>query len=134
MTTKTPRFEILPDGIVRDTTTGLEWSHDDVAAIAVPWANADAACRDLRLGGHDDWRLPTRTELFALVDETRVQPAIDIEAFPNCKSSWYWTGTPHAASPAACAWFVGFGSGLAGSGDRGNYLRVRAVRGPSRQF
>jgi hypothetical protein len=127
------RFQAA-DGIVTDTHTGLQWSQEDTTAKAVPWAAAEAACRALRLGGHDDWRLPTRTELLTLVDDTRHEPAIDTEAFPACKSEWYWTGTPYAPSPAAFAWLVCFGSGSASGFHRDGYNRVRAVRGPARQF
>lgn len=127
------RFTVLPGGIVRDNATGLEWTQDDVTETGVTHADAEMAVAACRIGGHDDWRLPTRLELFALVDETRYRPAIDTDAFPSCKNDWYWTSTPHAASPSEFAWVVNFSYGYADSGHRGAPLRVRAVRASSRQ-
>lgn len=133
-----PRFEkITPTPppkheIVRDALTGLEWQ-------AIPfdgrmtWADAEKACRALRLGGHDDWRLPTRAELLSIVEDTRHNPAIDIDAFPGTPSEWFWTATPYAGDPKSYAWVVDFGYGSSGLDGRGGSGRVRAVRGPARQ-
>ena len=132
-----PRFQkIVPTPppvheTVVDTTTGLEWQ-------AIPFADsmkhADAvqACAELRLGGHDDWRLPTRTELLTLVDDTRCSPAIDTDAFPNTPNTWFWTSTAYAGDKDY-AWVVGFDAGRSSFSDRGSSGRVRAVRGPARQ-
>src|SRR5262245_10302592 len=130
---KSPRFEkIIPvpppkHEIVRDNVTGLEWQ-------AIPfdkrmtWAEAEKACAALRLGGHDDWRLPTRAELLTLVDDTRHNPAIDTDAFPGTPSEWFWTATPYAADPKSYAWVVYFDGGNSDDGYRGGGYRVRAVR------
>ncbi|MHC6216791.1 Lcl C-terminal domain-containing protein [Stenotrophomonas acidaminiphila] len=132
-----PRFQkIVPTPppvheTVLDTSTGLEWQ-------AIPFADsmkhADAvqACAELRLGGHDDWRLPTRAELLTLVDDTRYSPAIDTDAFPNTPNTWFWTSTAYAGDKD-CAWFVGFDLGGSAFGGRDSHGRVRAVRGPARQ-
>jgi hypothetical protein len=135
---KQSRFEkIIPvpppkHEIVRDNTTGLEWQ-------AIPfdkrmtWKDADKACRVLRLGGHEDWRLPTRAELLTLVDDTRVSPAIDTDAFPGTPEEWFWTATPYAGNPDTYAWVVYFDGGYSSISNRGYSDRVRAVRGPARQ-
>jgi hypothetical protein len=111
--------------IVRDSVTGLEWQ-----AVAfdkkMTWKEAEKACRDLRLGGHSDWRLPTRVELLTLVDDTRFNPAIDTDAFPNTPSDWFWTSTPYAPNPTDYAWVVDFGGGGSLNVNRGSYNRVRA--------
>ncbi len=132
-----PRFQkIVPTPppvheTVLDTSTGLEWQ-------AIPFAesmkHADAvqACAELRLGGHDDWRLPTRAELLSLVDDTSYSPAIDTDAFPDAPSAWFWTSTPYARDDSY-AWIVHFGLGNSNIRGRDNGSRVRAVRGPARQ-
>jgi hypothetical protein len=114
--------------IVRDTTTGLEWA---VATFEkrMDHEQAEQACRDLRLGDHEDWRLPTAHELFGIVDLSRYSPAIDTAAFPGTKSNWYWTSSPGASAPD-CAWLVGFYGGGVGLYGRGSAAFVRAVRGP----
>jgi hypothetical protein len=118
--------------ITRDSETGLEWQTVPFAN-SIKWKDADEACKALRLGGHDDWRLPTRAELLTLVDDTKHDPAIDTEAFPSTPSAWFWTSTPYAGDPDAYAWVVYFGYGYSGISYRGLSYRVRAVRGPARQ-
>jgi hypothetical protein len=123
-------FEIRDD-VVIDLARGLMWSRADVVPKGCNHATAEKACRELRLHGFDDWRLPTRAELLTLVDDTRHEPAIDTAAFPSCKSNWYWTSTPCAWS-SGCAWFVSFGYGYASLAPRGNgYAHARAVRSVS---
>jgi hypothetical protein len=130
--TNTARFIDNNDGTVTDNTTGLMWSKDNVGNGELNHAAATKACADLKLAGHSNWRLPTRAELLTLVDDTRHQPAIDVGAFPSCKSGWYWSSTA-AARNAACAWLVNFDGGYAGSGSRGYKAFVRAVRVPAGQ-
>jgi hypothetical protein len=130
--TNTARFIDNGDGTVTDSTTGLMWSKDNVGDSELNHADATKACADLKLAGHSDWRLPTRAELLTLVDDTRHQPAIDVGAFPSCKSGWYWSATA-AAWNAACAWLVHFDHGAAYDANRSSKAFVRAVRVPAGQ-
>jgi hypothetical protein len=98
----------------------------------VDHATAEQQCTALTAGGHADWRLPTVEELFALADRTREDPAIDTDAFPDTKPSWYWSSTITAWN-AACAWFVSFYDGYASGSGRGLKAFVRAVRVPAGQ-
>lgn len=116
---------------VLDTSTGLEWQAIPFAE-SMTHAAAAKACAELRLGGHDDWRLPTRAELLTLVDDTRYSPAIDTDAFPDTPNTWFWTSTGYAGDKAY-AWVVDFGDGNSYIDRRADYHRVRAVRGPARQ-
>jgi len=90
-------------------------------------ADCDKACRELRLLGHDDWRLPTRIELAALVDDSRHEPAIDTSLFPGALPRWHWTSTPCAWSSAS-AWYVYFGNGHVHYDRRHSYGFALAVR------
>ncbi|MCE4371797.1 DUF1566 domain-containing protein [Xanthomonas hortorum] len=94
---------------VIDATTGLEWSAQPVATN-VSHQTAEQACKALQLGGHHDWRLPTRQELLSLVDLTRHAPAIDTNVFPDFPSEWFWTSDLCAWSSAS-AWSVNFNGG-----------------------
>ncbi|MBT0961166.1 Lcl C-terminal domain-containing protein [Denitromonas iodatirespirans] len=55
------------DGTLSDRVTGLMWQQGHNAQRR-DFPSAQAACTALRLGGHDDWRLPNITELFSLAD------------------------------------------------------------------
>jgi len=115
---------------VIDHSTGLTWavkSIGDSDGDPMSQADCEKACRELRLLGHDDWRPPTRSELAALVDDTRHEPAIDTSLFPGVLSRWHWTSTPCAWSSAS-AWFVDFGGGHVGDLHRGGYGFALAVR------
>ena len=95
---------------VIDHATGLMWavkSIGDKDGDPMSQADCEKACSELRLLGHDDWRLPTRAELSALVDDTCHEPAIDTSLFPGVLPRWHWTSTPCAWSSAS-AWFVYF--------------------------
>ncbi|UZW62725.1 DUF1566 domain-containing protein [Lysobacter enzymogenes] len=69
----------------------LEWSNTLCAGERVDYAAAEKACTELGEG----WRLPTRVELLSLVDDTRYDPAIDTERFPDTRSGAYWAGTEY---------------------------------------
>ncbi|MGY6086072.1 Lcl C-terminal domain-containing protein [Stenotrophomonas sp. SM006] len=115
---------------VIDHATGLMWavkSIGDSDGDPMSQADCDRACRELRLLGHDDWRLPTRIELAALVDDTRHEPAIDTSLFPGALPRWHWTSTPCAWSSAS-AWSVGFNLGSASTSHRSSSGFALAVR------
>ncbi|QHG87962.1 DUF1566 domain-containing protein [Xanthomonas sp. NCPPB 1638] len=126
--TQQPRFTQTHGGVltVIDATTGLEWSATPVAKNVSHHA-ADTACATLELGGHRDWRLPTRQELLSLVDLTRHNPAIDTTVFPGFPSAWFWTSDLCAWSSAS-AWYVYFDSGSAVNGRRDSFGFALAVR------
>ncbi len=117
---------------VIDHSTGLMWSVESLGSTedADDGISQEACanrCSDLRLLGHADWRLPTRSELAALVDDTRHAPAIDTALFSRVKSRWHWTSTPCAWSSAS-AWGVDFDGGGVGSLRRGHDGFALAVR------
>ena len=68
------------------------------------------------LCGFQDWRLPTRRELFSLADFSRVDPAIPDSAFPSKPTyfnPYYWTSNTNGstASVGISAWAMGITTG-----------------------
>ncbi len=104
------------------------WSAEDVTPKAVDYKAAEKACNSLQLAGASDWRMPTVEESFVLADRTRYAPAIDIEAFPTCKSEAYWSSSSLADDPKVYAWVVHFLYGHSYDYHRSGRARVRAVR------
>jgi len=120
-----PRYTAGED-VVTDNTTGLMWTRYDVTTKRVNWADAKKATVAAKVGGYDDWRLPTIQELLSLVDYSRSEPAID--PIFGCQPSWYWTGTPLASSPSDLAWLVRFYLGNSSWLTQLSEGFVRAVR------
>ncbi len=115
---------------VIDHATGLMWavkSIGDSDGDPMSQADCEKACSELRLLGYDDWGMPTRAELAALVDDTRHEPAIDTSLFPGVLPRWHWTSTPCAWSSGS-AWFVYFNYGDVSDGPRGGDGFALAVR------
>lgn len=126
-TPNTPRFIDNGDGTVTLPALGLMFTQATITDRDVTQHQAVELCRELRTAGHDDWRLPSAQELFALVDHSRHNPAIDTAFFPDTKPDWYWTSTECAWSPVH-AWYVSFYSGNCDYDYRDDLGLVRAVR------
>jgi len=128
------RYQSDAAGLVLDNTTGLTWQQP-VDAGVYAWADAKTYCAGLGAG----WRLPSLTELQSIVDDTKMSPSIDREAFPNTPALAFWSSSSYTAAgltgalPSEAAWIVGFKDGSA-TGDEVAYyvgaqgLRVRCVR------
>ena len=114
------------DGTVTDVATGLMWQQQDDGIIR-DHADAITFCQNLSLAGHADWRLPNVKELTSLVDYRQSSPAIDVAAFPNTSSSFYWSASSRASSSSS-AWVVNFDVGNVSSNDETSNNFVRCVR------
>ena len=132
-------FQVSQQGTVLDAGSHLEWAPDPGEDMTS--ADAGEYARNLSLGGHNDWRLPTRAELARLHDpKARSSPAIPA-AF-QLGYEMVWTSELTTCRGAQTRWAVYFGEGdptvygcgeMQGGGyyDRppGRVARVLAVRG-----
>ena len=76
------------------------------------WSEATNMCKQLRLGGFSDWRLPTQGELSILYNERHV-----IGGFETLNNTRYWSSTSHGAGGFyACMNFT--------TGQMGNHLNM----------
>jgi len=62
-------------GVWTDPSTGLMWAGKDNGKD-VRWKGAVKYCRNLRLAGYSDWRLPTLAELEAIYDRNANVPGL----------------------------------------------------------
>lgn len=129
------RFVDNHDGTVTDSVTGLQWqqatadNNGDGTPDTMDWENALAYAEDLRLAGHDDWRLPNDNELTSIVDYSRSSPSIDIAAFPGTKRWKYWSSTT-SERYYDYAWSITFEEGFEFSDKKSeDKSYVRSVRG-----
>ena len=68
------------DGTVTDLNTGLMWQKDP--GDKVTFDEAVRGVDTLRLGGHDDWRVPTIKELYTLIDFRGGSGRTEAESIP----------------------------------------------------
>ena len=136
-TTPASRFLKHGNGTVTDTVSGLMWAQcaEGLSGSACTvgeaanftWEEALIRARDSGLAGYTDWRLPNLKELFSMVEERCVDPAINLAVFPNTPASYFWSASPSADS-SNFTWIVGFMNGGADYRSRYNYSQVRLVR------
>jgi len=67
-----PQYKDNGDGTISDLVTGLMWQKRPGEKMT--FSQAVAGASRCRLGGHDDWRLPTIKELYSLVLFTGTDP------------------------------------------------------------
>jgi hypothetical protein len=104
-------------------TVGSATTHTWQAALQlVTTANTN------KIAGYNDWRLPNINELTSLTALDRYNPAINLTAFPNTPSAYFWSSSPYANN-STNAWLVYFYNGYDNGSNRDNNNHVRLVRG-----
>lgn len=119
------RYVVMADGVV-DAETGLEWQ-STISADGMSWSNATSYCASLAIGA-GGWRLPSATEAATLIDESRVNPALDSTAFPNAPIGVFWTATALPEYSGVYAWTISSGNGAITFFATSQPSRVRCVR------
>ena len=124
------------DGGRLDPNTGVCWQRPR-AGGTYRWQDAIDYCRELSLGDHDDWHLPTRQEFIDMLGGC--DSAVLTGSFGYCNTcanstacsslfgadtSWYWSSTSEGSGRA---WFADFGIGFV-SGSDDTETHVRCVR------
>ena len=96
-------------------------------ATGVAWAAALDAAAEEKFAGYDDWRLPNKNELEAIVEERCASPAINSKVFPATPGDFFWSSSPYSGLSTG-AWSVDFGYGVVTATEKIGLLHVRLVR------
>ncbi len=110
----TPSYQDNGDGTVTDLNTGLMWQQSPErdgnntinAADKLTYNEAVAAATASSLAGYDDWRLPTITELYSLIDFS----GLDVSGYNGTDTS--------GLTPFIDTDYFAFGYGDTGAGER----------------
>jgi antitoxin component YwqK of YwqJK toxin-antitoxin module len=99
---KGPRYEVVGEEII-DRAQGIVWQRD-LAKKSMSFDEAGFYCEALRMGGHDDWRLPTAVEMHGTFAPSIPPPAVlDPKLFSAPEDALLWTRTdddgPWVGSP-----------------------------------
>ena len=120
------QFKDNGDGTITDQATGLTWTRMD-SKQAMNWKEALAYAENLKLAGHDDWRLPNAKELQYIVDYSRspdttgsaaIDPLFQCSSITNEKGQkdypYYWTSTTHmdGPRPGSSGIYIAFGRAM----------------------
>jgi hypothetical protein len=134
------------DGSVHDQDNTYTWSGTSTADDGTVFTTFLATLNQSNFAGHNDWRLPSRTELQDLVDYARFAPAIDPLFNTACASGCtvltcsctsfldnrYWSSTTAAdTSIPDFVWNVDLNYGILNLFDKTLPFYVRAVRSGS---
>ncbi len=106
------------NGTVTDNSTGLMWQKE--TARPATWDTAWSYASSLSLGGHSDWRLPSKYELLGLYQSP-------CKSLMEVVSDSYWSSTTYDYD-TNCAWLVNFNYGLVSYDVKSYRSYVRAVR------
>lgn len=125
--------EIRANGVWSDPATGLVWAGKDNGKD-VNWHDAVKYCRNLRLDGSSDWRLPTLAELEGVYDRNvdspgRAGPGKGRDFRWHVKGDLFLTGVQWSISqrvddrghPNGLAWYCDFANGVKNNDDTSRF-------------
>lgn len=107
-------FKNNNDGTITDQNTGLIWQEIPTKK-GFDWNDAEKYTEDLKLGGYDDWRMPTAKELFSISDFNSGWPYIDTAYFSLVNNEFidtseqYWSSNKYVGHTEEGGFTAAFG-------------------------
>lgn len=103
----------------------LTWQDNkDVKSVRLNWKRANDYCKNLILGGYDDWKLPNKDEFNTIFDGVEMIPG-----FVNTTNECYWTSNSNVyAEGFSPTWLFSFNYDTFCVGDQKALGNVRCVR------
>lgn len=116
-----------PDNTSNGGHKGFKGGGTCMGSISCDTQGYTRAVNAQKLCGKNDWRVPTQSELYSIVDYGRLAPTIDSDYFPNTEARPFWSFTP-AAGEIYFVWFVNFYGGFDFTFGKYDIAVVRLVR------
>ncbi len=111
--------------VVIDKTRGLMWQDDEFSSDQdLSFDKAIAYCEDLDFAGHDDWYLPTLSELKTIVNVDNY-PKTVISVFKYTASEYYWSSSQNGTE---YGWMILFRNGSTDYYYKRDTNHLRCVR------
>ena len=82
-----PSYRDNKDGTISDLNTGLMWVK--ARGEKVTWKDAQAGSSKCRVGGYNDWRMPTIKELYSLINFNGAQRRTIDDSMPYLDRSYF---------------------------------------------
>ena len=121
------KLALAKNGVVVDKLTHLAWQQSG-SASPVQWKQAkhyiDALNRQ-KVGGHENWRLPTINELLSLLNPPPPGEDFCFQSQFSSVQKWIWSGDTRSLR---ASWLVNLEMGFVMSSDVTDCFYVRAVR------
>jgi Protein of unknown function (DUF1566) len=113
-----PRFTVMADtNLVFDNLVGRMWTRQVGIDATTSWALAVDYCHTLDFGDYTDWRLPTRREVWSLIDFGSTNYLPDGHPFIGEPDVPFWCSTSYRPFPTNYAWGIN-------GGHLGAYLKT----------
>ena len=138
-TTPSENFIDNDNGTVTDIRTGLIWMRCSLGqtwdgatctgtALQYTWQQALQVAAGYTFAGSSTWRVPDRNQLQSIVENSCIEPAINLEIFPQTPDeSIYWTSSLYAPN-GSMAWHENFRFGRSWNEYKSTSSYVRLVR------
>ena len=110
---------------VSDSNSGLEWQVKEPGKKT--WNRADKYCKNVKIAGKTDWRLPTLEELESLIEYLKSNPAVRKNDFGHIRSTYYWASSS-SDNNTDRAWLMFFYSGQVKFLYKSSNAYMRCVR------
>jgi len=119
---------ILANSSKIDEKTGLIWQDNtEISQNDLNYNDALKYCKNLKVDGFSDWRLPSIREMYSIVDLSQKRPALK-NGFEIRDDGRYWTSTLFSKNPKGEAWYISMRYGEAEAYNKSRVYHVRCVR------
>ncbi len=104
-----PSYTNNNNGTITDNITGLMWQQADGGEMTIE--NAFIYADNLVLVGFSDWRLPSPSESFSILNHQNNNPAMNSTYFTTSSAQYWWTNA-YQLGDATKVWTTNAGGGI----------------------